>query len=246
MLDTYASKYHDLKAPRKLKWKPALGSVGLTVRVGGDSLDLTVSPLHASVIMHFQVGTALLAAAGKTARPRHSALHSKPTSQGCWRLCPEQNASHADWPMVLLDLQRSRAADGKHQACQTAAGQTHLRIPEAHLLSWDALLHQMVAARSYDMATWWLALYLVEVLSGVLESLPIMGSLHALTGQLVAFNMPATHLSRVTGTPLLEARSPAFQLRGSKSRNLPLKAGRPVSAAHTATESESKCTAVLC
>ena len=55
MLDTYASKYHDLKAPRKLKWRPALGSVSLTIRVGGGSLDLTVTPLHATIIMHFQV-----------------------------------------------------------------------------------------------------------------------------------------------------------------------------------------------
>ena len=57
MLDTYASKYHDLKAPRKLKWKPALGSVSLTIKVGGDSLDLNVTPLHATIIMHFQVNS---------------------------------------------------------------------------------------------------------------------------------------------------------------------------------------------
>ena len=55
MLDTYGSKYHDLKAPRKLKWRPALGSVTLTIRVGSDTLDLTVTPLHATIIMHFQV-----------------------------------------------------------------------------------------------------------------------------------------------------------------------------------------------
>ena len=54
MLDTYASKYHDLKAPRKLKWKPALGSVTMSVRVGADTVDLTVTPLHATIIMHFQ------------------------------------------------------------------------------------------------------------------------------------------------------------------------------------------------
>lgn len=54
MLDTYGSKYHDLKAPRKLKWKPTLGSVTLAIRVGSDTLDLTVTPLHATIIMHFQ------------------------------------------------------------------------------------------------------------------------------------------------------------------------------------------------
>ena len=59
MLDTYASKYHDLKAPRKLKWKPALGSVTLTIKVGSDSLDLTVTPLHATIITHFQVSSNL-------------------------------------------------------------------------------------------------------------------------------------------------------------------------------------------
>ena len=58
MLDTYASKYHDLKAPRKLKWKPALGSVTLSVRVGADTVDLTVTPLHATIIMHFQASAA--------------------------------------------------------------------------------------------------------------------------------------------------------------------------------------------
>lgn len=61
MLDTYASKYHDLKAPRKLKWKPALGSVTLSIKVGNDSLDLTVTPLHATIIMHFQVTAPCLA-----------------------------------------------------------------------------------------------------------------------------------------------------------------------------------------
>ena len=84
MLVTYGAKYRSLKAPRKLEWKPNLGSVQLELTIGDQQLDvsvsypflasspehllfplrptsfydltfsLQVSPFHAAVLMHFQ------------------------------------------------------------------------------------------------------------------------------------------------------------------------------------------------
>ncbi|KAK9820288.1 hypothetical protein WJX72_008627 [[Myrmecia] bisecta] len=54
MLDTYAAKYHSLKAPRKLVWKPHLGTVKLAITIGDRTTDFTVSPLQAVLIMAFQ------------------------------------------------------------------------------------------------------------------------------------------------------------------------------------------------
>ncbi|KAL4426176.1 hypothetical protein ABPG77_007458 [Micractinium sp. CCAP 211/92] len=54
MLATYGAKYRSLKAPRKLQWKPSLGSVQLDLTIGDQTLEFNVSPFHASVLMHFQ------------------------------------------------------------------------------------------------------------------------------------------------------------------------------------------------
>ncbi|PSC76910.1 anaphase-promoting complex subunit 2 [Micractinium conductrix] len=54
MLSTYAAKYRSLKAPRKLVWRPALGSVSLDLFIGDQEKEFTVSPLHASILMAFQ------------------------------------------------------------------------------------------------------------------------------------------------------------------------------------------------
>eukprot|EP00887_Chlorella_sp_A99_P005758 scaffold1.g5758.t1 len=54
MLDTYGAKYHSLKAPRKLEWKPNLGTVELDLTIGGQELQFAVSPLHASILLHFR------------------------------------------------------------------------------------------------------------------------------------------------------------------------------------------------
>ncbi|KAI7840711.1 hypothetical protein COHA_005527 [Chlorella ohadii] len=54
MLSTYAAKYRSLKAPRKLQWRPSLGTVSLDLTIGDQTLEFNVSPFHASVLMHFQ------------------------------------------------------------------------------------------------------------------------------------------------------------------------------------------------
>jgi anaphase-promoting complex subunit 2 len=54
MLATYAHKYHSLKAPRILEWKPSLGSVTLELTIGDRQLEFTVSPFHATVLLQFQ------------------------------------------------------------------------------------------------------------------------------------------------------------------------------------------------
>ncbi len=45
MLDTYGAKYHSLKVPRKLQWKPNLGQVTLDVTIGGQALEFQVGCL---------------------------------------------------------------------------------------------------------------------------------------------------------------------------------------------------------
>ena len=42
MLQTYGFKYHSLKAPRELQWKPNLGTVSLEVMIGTDCLEFNV------------------------------------------------------------------------------------------------------------------------------------------------------------------------------------------------------------
>lgn len=42
MLDTYGAKYHSLKVPRKLQWRPHLGQVTLEATVGGQALEFQV------------------------------------------------------------------------------------------------------------------------------------------------------------------------------------------------------------
>lgn len=53
MLQTYGHKYHSLKSPRTLQWKPTLGTVTLDLRIGDEEIEFTVSPFHASLLMHF-------------------------------------------------------------------------------------------------------------------------------------------------------------------------------------------------
>ena len=53
-LDAYAARFFVLKTPRKLVWHPNLGSVNLHLCVGDTELDLTVTPLQATLLMHFK------------------------------------------------------------------------------------------------------------------------------------------------------------------------------------------------
>ena len=41
-VDAYAARYHALKVPRKLVWRPGLGQVTLEVTLGEQSLEFTV------------------------------------------------------------------------------------------------------------------------------------------------------------------------------------------------------------
>ncbi|XP_077386875.1 anaphase-promoting complex subunit 2 isoform X1 [Festucalex cinctus] len=53
--DAYTRRYEKLKAMRTLSWKPHLGSVTLDVELEDRTIsNITVSPLHAAIILHFQ------------------------------------------------------------------------------------------------------------------------------------------------------------------------------------------------
>ena len=52
-LTAYAQSYHALKTPRKLQWKRHLGSVELDIAVGSKTLQLSVTPAQASLLLHF-------------------------------------------------------------------------------------------------------------------------------------------------------------------------------------------------
>lgn len=49
----YAERYHHLKAPRKLLWRPSLGVVTLEVACGPTTMEFRVTPLHAALLMRF-------------------------------------------------------------------------------------------------------------------------------------------------------------------------------------------------
>ncbi|XP_042334425.1 anaphase-promoting complex subunit 2 [Sceloporus undulatus] len=53
-MKSYSKKYEKLKAMRTLNWKPHLGLVNLEVELADRTLALSVSPVHAAIILHFQ------------------------------------------------------------------------------------------------------------------------------------------------------------------------------------------------
>nr|XP_057905499.1 anaphase-promoting complex subunit 2 [Doryrhamphus excisus] len=54
-MEAFTRRYEKLKAMRTLSWKPHLGSVTLDVELEDRTLsNLTVSPIHAAIILHFQ------------------------------------------------------------------------------------------------------------------------------------------------------------------------------------------------
>ncbi|XP_055079874.1 anaphase-promoting complex subunit 2 [Periophthalmus magnuspinnatus] len=54
-MEEYTHRYEKLKAMRTLSWKPHLGSVTLDVELEDRTItNLTVSPIHAAIILHFQ------------------------------------------------------------------------------------------------------------------------------------------------------------------------------------------------
>ena len=55
LLDRFASKYHELKTPRKLEWRPHLGVVELDLAFeDGRELSFSVSPALAALMMYFE------------------------------------------------------------------------------------------------------------------------------------------------------------------------------------------------
>ncbi|KAJ9554297.1 hypothetical protein OSB04_018342 [Centaurea solstitialis] len=54
LLSDYAKRYHEIKTPRKLLWKKNLGTVKLELEFEDRTLQFTVTPVHASIIMQFQ------------------------------------------------------------------------------------------------------------------------------------------------------------------------------------------------
>ncbi|NWY96825.1 ANC2 protein, partial [Loxia curvirostra] len=53
-MEAYSKKYEKLKAMRTLNWKYHLGLVSLDVELADRTLSLSVSPVHAAIILHFQ------------------------------------------------------------------------------------------------------------------------------------------------------------------------------------------------
>lgn len=51
----YTNGFETLKGNRTLCWKPHLGTVELDVELKNRTVTFTVSPLHATIIMHFQI-----------------------------------------------------------------------------------------------------------------------------------------------------------------------------------------------
>lgn len=54
LLNDYAKRFHEIKTPRKLLWKKNLGTVKLELEFEDRTLQFTVTPVHASIIMQFQ------------------------------------------------------------------------------------------------------------------------------------------------------------------------------------------------
>nr|GFA77078.1 anaphase-promoting complex subunit 2 isoform X1 [Tanacetum cinerariifolium] len=57
LLGDYAKRYHEIKTPRKLLWKKNLGTVKLELEFEDRTLQFTVIPVHATIIMKFQEQT---------------------------------------------------------------------------------------------------------------------------------------------------------------------------------------------
>ncbi|XP_057950012.1 anaphase-promoting complex subunit 2 isoform X2 [Malania oleifera] len=54
LLSDYARRFNEIKTPRKLLWKKNLGTVKLELQFEDRSVQFTVAPVHAAIIMQFQ------------------------------------------------------------------------------------------------------------------------------------------------------------------------------------------------
>lgn len=53
-LNKYVKAFETLKGNRTLCWKPHLGNVTLEIELKDRKLDINVTPIHATIILHFQ------------------------------------------------------------------------------------------------------------------------------------------------------------------------------------------------
>ncbi|KAF1313781.1 Anaphase-promoting complex subunit 2, partial [Globisporangium splendens] len=53
-IDEYKKSYEVLRNPRSLAWNPSLGSVQLSIELQGVEREFSVSPLQASIVLHFE------------------------------------------------------------------------------------------------------------------------------------------------------------------------------------------------
>ncbi|XP_011309076.1 anaphase-promoting complex subunit 2 [Fopius arisanus] len=53
-LDKYVKTFETLKGNRTLCWKPHLGNVNLEIQLRDRKVDISVTPIHATIIIHFQ------------------------------------------------------------------------------------------------------------------------------------------------------------------------------------------------
>ncbi|CAH1786015.1 unnamed protein product, partial [Owenia fusiformis] len=53
-LETYTKSYEALKGNRTLDWKPHLGLMNIEIELKDRKLNMNVSPVHATILMHFQ------------------------------------------------------------------------------------------------------------------------------------------------------------------------------------------------
>ncbi|KAL0586309.1 hypothetical protein ABG067_003921 [Albugo candida] len=54
LIENYKKQYHKLKTPRSLQWVPLLGCVELAIELDGVERDLVVSPIEATIMLHFE------------------------------------------------------------------------------------------------------------------------------------------------------------------------------------------------
>ena len=54
-LSAYAARFKQMKAPRQLVWRHTAGLVKLAITLDDRRLELSVSPLHATILLHFKV-----------------------------------------------------------------------------------------------------------------------------------------------------------------------------------------------
>jgi anaphase-promoting complex subunit 2 len=54
LLETYGERYHHLKAPRKMKWRPTIGVVQMEIMWRDVEVSVSVGPIEAALIHFFQ------------------------------------------------------------------------------------------------------------------------------------------------------------------------------------------------